>query len=183
MIDPAYWRPGLAKDLRWLRKARTFRRWSEKKVALFERRVFLAAGQIHVLVGQSDVPPVLVNQPLGCVRYGRRPGEAVGRLSQGDVPAVFQMESPHPDALTADALCRHVIHPGLVGAVSKKPRRFTHLWVVTQGEAPVLYELEVEGLLEFFGRFAEGPGARRAERRGRRRKRGKRGAEDQDRDR
>lgn len=167
MVEAEHWRRELRRDLKWLRKARGFRRWSERRVSRYERRLILAAAQVHVMLDHLALPAALTNQPLGCLRYRESedgPSDAV--RDQAEIPRRFDLEAPSPGALPAGELCHLLLHHSVLAAVSRTPRRFTHLWVVS-GDPPgrMLYEVDMEGLLEFFGRFshADDPVRRRIE--------------------
>lgn len=150
-----FWRSELRKDLAWLRKRRGFRKWSEKRMVLYERRLVLVGAQIRILLDRSAVAPALVRQPLGCVSYPGHGAAPTSRVHRGDVPALFDLDAPGPDSLTAGQLCDRLLHHHLMAAVSGRPRRFTHLWVFSdQEDDERLYELEMKGMVEYFTRFA-----------------------------
>lgn len=156
MVEAEHWRRELRRDLKWLRKARSFRRWSERRVSRYERRLILAAAQVHVMLDHLALPAALTSQPLGCLRYREREdGSPDAVRDRAEIPRRFELEAPSPGALPAGELCRHLLHHSVLAAVSRTPRRFTHLWVVS-GDPPgrMLYEIDMEGLLEFFGRFS-----------------------------
>lgn len=149
-----WWRRELTRDLARLRRARTFRRWSEKKTALFERRLVLVGAQIGALLDERIFPPSVASQPLGCVRYPPTGAVPDGPVERGVVPRLFALDAPVPASLAAREVCNHLVRHALLAAVTHEPRQFTHLWLVPPGGEEGLLEIEVQGLLEFLGRFS-----------------------------
>ena len=66
MIESYYWRQELKSDVAWLRQHATFRRWTEKQMVLFERRLILTAFQIRVLIEQKRVRSSISARSLQC---------------------------------------------------------------------------------------------------------------------
>ena len=55
MIESTYWRQELREELAWLKKHRKYRRWSEKQLVLYERRLMLVAFQVRSLLERPKV--------------------------------------------------------------------------------------------------------------------------------
>jgi hypothetical protein len=49
VIESRYWREELKADIRWLRAKQKIKRWSEKQLVLYERKLMLVAFQIRTL--------------------------------------------------------------------------------------------------------------------------------------
>jgi hypothetical protein len=110
MIESRYWRTELRADLAWLRRHRTYRRWSEKQLVLFERKLMLTAFQIRSLLERPKVNDRARSRSMPVLRYkkiGDRPFTATG---SGWPDERFDMENPEPDTLSAMDVCNQLIH-------------------------------------------------------------------------
>jgi len=69
MIESTYWRQELREELVWLNKHRKYRRWSEKQLVLYERRLMLVAFQVRSLLERPKVNDRARNVRMPVIRY------------------------------------------------------------------------------------------------------------------
>jgi len=69
MIESTYWRQELRAELAWLKKNRKYRRWSEKQLVLYERRLMLVAFQVRSLLERPKVNDFARSARMPVVRY------------------------------------------------------------------------------------------------------------------
>lgn len=110
MIESRYWRNELKADVTWLKKHRTYRRWSEKQLVLFERRLMLVAFQVRALLERAKINDRARRTTMPVRRYkkiGDRPFTVTG---SGWPHERFDMEHPESDLLSALDVCNQIIH-------------------------------------------------------------------------
>lgn len=155
MIESRYWRSELRADLVWLRKHRTFRRWSEKQQVLFERRLMLTAFQVRSLLERPKVNDRARASSMSVLRYkkiGDRPFTIVG---SGFPEECFDMANPKSETLPVLAVCNQLIHYYWMGTYSEG-RSFTSMLVLSDYKRHELaYEFQVEDLLNLFKVFGD----------------------------
>lgn len=69
MIDSTYWRQELRAEVLWLKRHRNYRRWSEKQLVLYERRLMLVAFQVRSLLERPKVNDRARSVRLPAIRY------------------------------------------------------------------------------------------------------------------
>lgn len=155
MIESRYWRTELRADLAWLKKHRTYRRWSEKQLVLFERRLMLAAFQIRSLLERPKVNDRARGSSMSVLRYkkiGNRPFTAIG---SGWPHERFDMENPESDILSAPDVCNQLIHYYWMETFSEG-RAFTSMLVFSDYKRHKwAYEFGIEDLLGLFQVFGD----------------------------
>jgi len=72
MIESCYWRAELRNDLVWLRKQRTYHRWSEKQQVLFERKLMIVAFQVRSLLERPKVNDQARGTCMPVLRYKKK---------------------------------------------------------------------------------------------------------------
>ena len=110
MIESSYWRVELRSDLAWLKKHQHYRRWSEKQLVLFERKVMLVAFQVRSLLERPKVNDVARSTGMQVVRFkkvGNRPFTFTG---SGWPEDRFDMVKPEPAVMPAVDVCNQLIH-------------------------------------------------------------------------
>lgn len=155
MIESYYWRQELKADLRWLREHSSFRRWSEKQMVLYERRLILVACQIRILIEQHRVRNVVAQKKLECTWHKKVGGSIVTRRNAHRFDEHFAMDKPQPVDLNARELANQLIHHYEMYALAEG-RRFVAVAVFSdymrnQG----LYIIDVSALLDYLAVFAK----------------------------
>lgn len=100
MIESRFWLQELRKDIRWLRVHRRYRRWSEKQVVLYERRLMLVAFQVRTLLERPKVRSSVASAAFDCIAYNRRDTPPPNRLTLAELWFHFDLERPNPVSLT-----------------------------------------------------------------------------------
>nr|CBA30128.1 hypothetical protein Csp_C22000 [Curvibacter putative symbiont of Hydra magnipapillata] len=155
MIESRYWRTELRDELAWLRKHRSYRRWSEKQLVLFERKLMLVAFQVRSLLERPKVNDRARSTGMSVVRYkkvGSRPFTAAG---VGWPHERFDMESPEPAVLSALDVCNQLIHYYWMQTLSEGKTFVAMLVFSDYMRHKWAYEFSVEDLLGLFSVFAQ----------------------------
>lgn len=155
MIESYYWRQELKADLRWLREHSRFRRWSEKQMVLFERRLILVACQIRVLIDQHRVRNSISERTLECEWHKKVGEKPVTLLNAHRFDEHFAMADARPVRLTARDLSNQLIHHYEMYALAE-PRRFAVVAVFSDYmRNKGLYMIKVDRLLDYLAIFAQ----------------------------
>lgn len=161
MIESRYWREELRRDIRWLREKRTYRRWSEKQMVLFERRLILVAFQVRMLIEQQRVCDEAAASTLPCRRFEKRGPKPVTLLNRSDIIENFDLEEPLDVTLSAWDLSNQLIHHYVIFAMSGRPREFTSVWFFSDYKRnECLFEADAKLLIDFLAQFADDSSAR-----------------------
>lgn len=110
MIDSKYWRAELRADLAWLRKNRSYRRWSEKQCVLYERRMMIVAFQVRSLLERPKINDRVRSARLPAMRFrkiGTKPFTLVG---PGFPEDRFDIANPEAIELGVLDVCNQLIH-------------------------------------------------------------------------
>ncbi len=155
MIESHYWREELRSDLVWLRKHRTYRRWSEKQHVLFERKFMLVAFQVRSLLERPKVNDRARGTRMTALRYkkvGDRPFTALGAGWPEDR---FDMEQPEKCSLSVMEVCNQLIHFYWMQTAAEG-RSFASMLVFSDYQRNKwAYEFQIGELLELFRVFGE----------------------------
>lgn len=155
MIESHYWRIELRADLAWLKKHRTYCRWSEKQQVLFERRLMLVAFQIRSLLERPKVSDRARSTGMPVLRYkkiGSRPFTATG---SGWPHERFDMEHPESDFLSALDVCNQLIHYYWMQTCSESQAFASMLVFSDYKRHKLAYEFRIEELLQLFRVFGD----------------------------
>ena len=150
MIESHYWRTELRVDLAWLKKHRTYRRWSEKQQVLFERRLMLVAFQVRSLLERPKVNDRARSTGMPVLRHkkiGNRPFTATG---SGWPHERFDMEHPESDVLSALEVCNQLIHYYWMQTRSEGQAFASMLVFSDYKRHKWAYEFRIEDLLQLF---------------------------------
>lgn len=154
MIESHYWRIELRSDLAWLREHRTYRRWSEKQLVLFERKLMLVAFQVRSLLERPKVNDRARSTSMPVLRYkkvGNRPFTVTGA---GWPHERFDMERPEHANLSALDVCNQLIHYYWMQTCSEGKAFASMLVFSDYMRHKWAYEFKVEDLLQLFRVFA-----------------------------
>jgi hypothetical protein len=155
LIESRYWRDELKADIRWLRAKQRYKRWSEKQMVLFERKLMLVAFQVRALLERPKVNDSVRALKLDGVRYakvGNKPFTVVG---PGWLEDHFDLSSPEAVQLPVWDLCNQLIHYYVMFAVGNGRGRFSSVLVFSDYKRHTcMYEFEVGGLIDFFSAFS-----------------------------
>jgi hypothetical protein len=156
LIESSYWRNALKADIRWLRAKQKYKRWSEKQMVLFERRLMLVAFQVRALLERPKVNAEATALKLDGVRYpkvGRKPFTVLG---SGQLEDEFDLSSPEAVQISVWDVCNQLIHYYLMSAVSKAKGRFTSIFVFSDYKRHnCMFEFEVGRLIHLFSAFSD----------------------------
>ena len=155
MIESRYWRDELRSDLAWLKKHRTYRRWSEKQLVLFERKLMLVAFQVRSLLERPKVNDRARSAAMSVLRYkkvGDRPFTVTG---SGWPHERFDMEGPEPAKLSSLDVCNQMIHYYWMQTWSEGQAFDSMLVFSDYMRHKWAYEFRVEDLLGLFRVFAD----------------------------
>ena len=154
MIKSTYWRQELRADLAWLKKHRKYRRWSEKQLVLYERRLMLVAFQVRSLLERPKVNDRARNARMPVIRYkkiGARPFTCVGSGSPEDR---FDFANPEVSELGVLDVCNQLIHYYWMQTWSEGTAFVGMLVFSDYMRQKWAYELQIENLLSLFSVFA-----------------------------
>jgi hypothetical protein len=155
MIESRYWRSELRDDLAWLKGHRVYRRWSEKQLVLFERKLMLTAFQVRSLLERPKVNDRAHNTKMSVLRYkkvGDRPFTVTG---SGWPHERFDMERPESAALSAFDVCNQLIHYYWMQTWSEGQAFASMLVFSDYMRHKWAYEFRIEDLLQLFQVFGE----------------------------
>ncbi len=155
MIESSYWREELRTDIRWLRAKQRFKRWSEKHLVLYERKLMLVAFQIRALLERPKVNDRVRALKLQAVKYpkvGDKPFTVVG---SGWPDERFDLSSPEDVQLSILDVCNQLIHYYWLSTASERSR-FTSILVFSDYKRHTCaYEFELSSLIELFSAFGD----------------------------
>lgn len=155
MIESQYWRDELKADIRWLRAKRQYKRWSEKQMVLFERRLMLVAFQVRALIERPKVNDSVRALKLDGIRYAKVGHKSFTLADSGQLDAHFDLSSPEAVQLSACDVCNQLIHSYVMAAVSNGKRRFTSVLVFSDHKRHTcLFEFDVSRLIDLFSSFS-----------------------------
>lgn len=110
MIETSYWRQAIREDLSWLKQHQRYRRWSEKQLVLYERKLMLVAFQVRSLLERLKVNDAARHSRMPAVRY-RKTGEQPFTYTGAGWPEDrFDMAQPEEVVLPAIDVCNQLIH-------------------------------------------------------------------------
>ena len=154
MIESTYWRQELRAELAWLKKHRKYRRWSEKQLVLYERRLMLVAFQVRSLLERPKVNDRARNAKMPVVRYkkiGKKPFTFFG---PGFPEDRFDIGNPEKSDLAVVDVCNQLIHHYWMQTFSEGTA-FKRMLVFSDFERHKwAYELLIEDLISLFSIFA-----------------------------
>lgn len=110
MIESSYWRQELRTELAWLKKHRKYRRWSEKQVVLYERRLMLVAFQMQSLLERLKVNDRARAAKMPVVRYKKIGPKPFTFIGAGFPEDRFDVANPEPSELGVLDVCNQLIH-------------------------------------------------------------------------
>ncbi len=110
MIESTYWRQELRAELAWLKKHRKYRRWSEKQLVLYERRLILVAFQVRSLLERLKVNDCCRNVRMPLIRYKKIGSKPFTFVGEGFPEDRFDMENPESSDLGVLDICNQLIH-------------------------------------------------------------------------
>lgn len=156
MIESRYWRAELRDDLRWLRTKQKVKRWSEKQMVLFERRLMLVAFQVRSLLERHKVTDGAAAATVEGVKYPKKGGRPFTLLGAGWLDDRYDLDSPTPMRLSALDVCNQIIHYYVMFAQTNGQGRFDKIVVFSDYKRHTcVYEFDVDRLLDLFGLFAD----------------------------
>ncbi|MEK0265959.1 hypothetical protein QT383_06575 [Stenotrophomonas rhizophila] len=155
MIESTYWRKELRAELMWLKRHRKYRRWSEKQLVLFERRLMLVAFQVRSLLERPKVNDDARSVRLRAIRYkkiGNKPFTLVGTGFPEDR---FDIANPETTELSALDVCNQLIHYYWMQTCSERTAFKSMLVFSDYMRHKWAYEFLIEDLIGIFSVFAD----------------------------
>ncbi|RLK55918.1 hypothetical protein BCL79_0290 [Stenotrophomonas rhizophila] len=110
MIESTYWRQELRAEVLWLKRHRKYRRWSEKQLVLYERRLMLVAFQVRSLLERSKVNDRARSVRLPAIRYKKIGIKPFTSLGAGFPEDRFDIANPETVDLSILDVCNQLIH-------------------------------------------------------------------------
>lgn len=155
MIESHYWRDELRRDLAWLKKHRTYRRWSEKQQVLFERKLMLVAFQVRSLLERPKVNDRARNASMSVLRFKKISDRPFTIIGSGWPDERFNMDRPEPAVLSAFEVCNQLIHYYWMETWSKE-RAFASMLIFSDYmRHKWAYEFRMGDLLQLFSVFSD----------------------------
>lgn len=154
MIESTYWRQELRAELAWLKRHRRYRRWSEKQLVLYERRLMLVAFQVRSLLERPKVNDRARNVRVPVIRYkkiGPKPFTCVG---PGFPEDRFDIANPEPSELGVVDVCNQLIHYYWMQTWSEGTAYKGMLVFSDLMRHKCAYEFLIEDLISLFSTFA-----------------------------
>jgi hypothetical protein len=155
VIESSFWREELKADIRWLRAKQRHKRWSEKQLVLYERKLMLVAFQVRTLLERPKVNGRVKALKLQTVKYpkvGNKPFTVVG---PGCLEDRFDLVSPEAVQLSASDVCNQLIHYYWMSTASERGK-FTSVLVFSDYKRHICaYEFEISGLIDLFSAFSD----------------------------
>lgn len=139
----------------WLRKHRSYNRWSEKQLVLYERKLMLIAFQIRSLLERPKVAKRYATKGLRVRQYPKSSRRPFTKLDP-EYWEYFDMNASKQVILSAPQVCNQIIHHHLMFARSDKAGQFTSLLVTSDYKRhSCLFKMNLSDLVDFFGMFAK----------------------------
>lgn len=155
MIESRYWREELRAEIRWLRTKQKFKRWSEKQLVLYERKLMLVAFQIRALLERPKVNDRVKSLKLDVVKYPKIGDQPFTVVGPGWLEDRFNLTSPEAVRLSVLDVCNQLIHYYLMSTASENGQ-FTSILVFSDYKRHICaYEFDVSRLIEFFSAFGD----------------------------
>ncbi len=156
MIESHFWREELKVEIGWLRAKQKYKRWSEKQLVLFERKLMLVAFQVRTLLDRpkvNDGVKALKIQAKSYPKVGDKPFTVVG---PGWPEEHFDLSSPEIVQLSVWDVCNQLIHYYWMSTVSEERGRFTSVLVFSDYKRHTCaFELELGNLIDLFSAFGD----------------------------
>ena len=155
MIESTYWRQELRTEITWLKSRRKYRRWSEKQLVLYERRLMLVAFQVRSLLERPKVNGRARNARMPVIRYkkvGSRPFTYVG---PGFPEDRFDLSNPERSELGVVDVCNQLIHYYWMQTWSEDTTFKGMLVFSDYMRHKWAYEFLIEDLISLFSVFAD----------------------------
>jgi hypothetical protein len=155
VIESSYWREELRTELRWLRAKRKVKRWSEKQLVLYERKLMLVAFQIRSLLERPKVNDQAKALKLRAVKYRKIGSKPFTVTGAGWPEDRFDLASPEETELSIWDVCNQLIHYYWM-TTAYCDGQFTSLLVFSDYKRHTCaYEFEVGRLIELFSAFGD----------------------------
>jgi len=155
MIESRYWRSALRDNLTWLYRHHEYRRWSEKQLVFFERKLMMVAFQIRSLLERSKVNDHASRTCMPVLRY-KKIGEIPFTFSGSGWPEDrFDMKHPEPDSLCVFDVCNQLIHYYWMQTFSGGKAFVSMLVFSDYKRHKWAYEFKIQNLLKLFSVFCD----------------------------
>lgn len=155
MIESSYWRAELRAELAWLKKHRTYRRWSEKQQVLFERRLMIVAFQVRSLLERPKVNDRARKASMAVLRYKKIGSKPFTVTGSGWPHERFDLEHPESEILPVMDVCNQLIHYYWMQTWVEKKSFSAMLIFSDYKRHKCAYEFGIENLLELFRIFGD----------------------------
>ncbi len=156
MIESRFWRDELKADIRWLKAKRRYKRWSEKQMVLYERKLMLVAFQVRTLLERPKTKFALKSAKIDVTKYKRIGSKPYTNSGSGLLHERFDLSKPVPAQLSSWDVCNQLIHHYVLFATSERKGQFTSILVFSDYKRlECMFEIEIDSLIDFFSVFSD----------------------------
>lgn len=155
MIESTYWRQELRAEVAWLKRHRKYRRWSEKQLVLYERRLMLVAFQIRSLLERPKVDDHARTVRLAAIRYKKKGIKPFTFVGNGFPEDRFDIANPEAVELSVLDVCNQLIHYYWMQTWSEGTAFNGMLVFSDYMRQKCAYEFLIEDLISLFSVFAD----------------------------
>jgi hypothetical protein len=156
LIASNYWREELKADIRWLRAKQRYKRWSEKQLVLYERKLMLVGFQVRTLLDRPKVNDRVKALKFQATRYPKVGDKPFTLVGPGWPDDLFDLSSPEAVQLSVWDVCNQLIHHYWMSTASEERGRFTSVLVFSDYKRHTCaYEFEVSSLIDLFSAFSD----------------------------
>jgi hypothetical protein len=155
VIESRYWREELNADIRWLRAKQEYKRWSEKQLVLYERKLILVAFQARTLLERPKVNDRVKALKLQAVRYPKIGDRVFTVVGSGWPDDHFDLTSPEVVQLSILDVCNQLIHYYWMSTSSEGGRFASVLVFSDYKRHTCAYEFEVSSLIDLFSMLGD----------------------------
>jgi len=155
MIESTYWRQELRAEVLWLKRHRNYRRWSEKQLVLYERRLMLVAFQVRSLLERPKVNDCARSVRLPAIRYKKIGIKPFTFLGAGFPEDRFDIANPEAVDLGVLDVCNQLIHYYWMQTWSEGTEFKGMLVFSDYMRHKWAYEFLIEDLIYIFSVFAD----------------------------
>jgi len=155
LIESSYWREELRADIRWLRTKQKFKRWSEKQMVLYERKLMLVAFQIRTLLERPKVNDWVKSLKLQASKYTKLGDKPFTLVGPGSLEDRFDLTSPEAVQLSIWDVCNQLIHYYWMTTASESGRFSSILLFSDYKRHICAYEFEITSMIELFTAYSD----------------------------
>ncbi|MFG6448875.1 hypothetical protein ACG0Z6_11580 [Roseateles sp. BYS180W] len=155
VIESRYWREQLRLEISELKRKQSYRRWTEKQLVLYERKLMLVAFQVRSLLERPKVNDTARRTAMPVIRY-KKVGDRPFTYTGSDWPEdCFDMDHPEKVQLSAIDVCNQLIHYYWMQTWSEGTKFSGMLVFSDYMRHKCAYEFRIDDLLGLFQAFSQ----------------------------